>query len=232
MNKINITFGKIAAFVAVLLIVIGVFGNWYVMDTAKIEDGEISLDIGVSIFTLSNALSLDIPIDIDDFFSFGACGFLAFLAIVLVIGAVFVLTVAFIAPGKVSKFGAFGVGAVSVVTFLIALIGKPVLKIPSWDANLEREIVEKISPDMAYGLILILIGGILLALAPIIEEKLGANAGITLNTGSAASYTANGYESVPKTQNSLNQSKKFCTRCGAEVSNNAPFCTSCGNKVN
>ena len=228
MNKINLTFGKIIAFVAVLLIVIGVFGNWYVMDTAKIEDGEFSLDVGVSIFTLSNAKSLDIPVDIDEFFSFGATGFLSFLAVILVIGAVFVLTATFMAPGKISKFGSFGVGAVSVITFFIGLIGKPVLKIPSWDENFEREIVEKISPDMAYGLILILIGGILLALAPIIEEKLGSSAGITLNTGNVQ-YTANNYGSAPQT---VAQNKKFCPRCGAEVSSVSPFCTSCGNKLN
>ena len=234
MNKINLTFGKIAAFIAVLLIVIGVFGNWYVMDTAKIEEGDFSLDIGVSIFTLSNALSLDIPVDIDEFFSFGACGFLTFLAIILVIGAVFVLTVTFMEPSKISKYGSWGVGGLSVVTFFIALIGKPVLKIPSWDSEMEREIIEKISPDMAYGLILILIGGLLFALAPIIEEKLGANAGISFNTG-ASSYSPVDYGSVQhsrNTQNSLNQDKKFCSRCGAEVSNGAPFCTSCGNKVN
>ena len=170
MGKVNLTIGKIATWVAGVLLLFGVFGDWYSMG-----------DEGMTLFAYWDG-------DQDSAFILGI------LAILVFVVSVAVVVFDYVGEKLFAKYGSIGVGAVSILTFIIALAAK------------EEEI------DMGYGLIMLLIGGIVMAVAAFIDEKMGAGANISFNTGAPT--------------------KKFCPNCGAEVSADAPFCTSCGNRMN
>ena len=197
MGKVNLTIGRIALWVSGVLLLFGIFGDWYAMD-----------DEGATLFTMWDA---------GEGLDFGAGFILGLLAIL--IGIVFIATIVFdyVGEKKIAKFGALGVGGASVLTFLIGLIAKPKFEVPE---GFEEYVKDMPGFDISYGLILLLIGGIIFALAWFIDEKMGAGANISFNTGAA-----------PFSQNSMNSAKKFCPGCGAEVSIDAPFCSSCGNKL-
>ena len=174
MSKINLTVGKISTWVAGVLLLFGVFGDWYAFG-----------DEGMTLFSYWDA-------DQDSAFILGVLAILVFIANVAVV------VFDYVGEKLFAKYGSIGIGAVSILTFIIALASK------------EEEI------DMGYGLILLLIGGIIMAVSTFIDEKLGAKANISFNMSAGNNGTA----------------KKFCPNCGAEVSADSPFCGSCGNRIN
>lgn len=169
MGKVNLTLGKIATWVAGVLLLFGVFGDWYAAE-----------EEGMTLFTYWDA-------DMDSAFILGILTILVFVA------SIAVIVFDYAGEKLFAKYGSIGIGAVSILTFIIALAAK------------EEEI------DMGYGLILLLIGGIIMAVSSFVDSFV-ANGGASFNVGAPA--------------------KKFCPNCGAEVSDDAPFCTSCGNRMN
>ena len=193
MNKINLTIGKIALWVSGILLLFGVFGDWYSIN-----------DEGATVFSMWDA---------GEGLDFGAGFILGILAILIGIAFVGTIVFDFLGEKKIAKFGALGVGVASVLTFFIGLIGKPKYDVPE---GFEEYLKDMPGFDISYGLILLLIGGIIFALSQFIDEKLGANANISFNMSAGNNGIA----------------KKFCPNCGAEVSTDSPFCGSCGNRIN
>ncbi|MBR5518669.1 MAG: zinc ribbon domain-containing protein [Clostridia bacterium] len=120
-------------------------------------------------------------------------GFLGFFAILILLATLTVVFFDFFGETKLAKFISFGAGGTALLVFILALA--------------------TIDPDISYGLVLLLIGGLGIPVGTVIDDILSGN--IKLPTGNAAA-----------------SSKKFCPNCGAQVAEGAPFCTSCGNKMN
>lgn len=263
MEKFNITFSKIAVAIAFILLVLGVFGSWYVVSSDMIpgaaeEMGGMEIKASSGIFMMSNlkgnvsSILEDIPVPgiekmFDQFFSFGATTFLMLLAVLILLASTAVVTMYFTGNEKFAKYGAWGVGGISVITFFITLLGKPVLKLGKIMAmnGMSEEmkaLPSEIKPDLGYGIILVLIGGIIMVAAPFIDDLL--NGKMSVGGAGNASYAApvnpqyapntqaySGNQNSLNNQAPVNTGKKFCPRCGAEVANGTPFCTSCGNKL-
>ncbi len=120
-------------------------------------------------------------------------GFLGFIAILILIAAEAVVFFDLFEQSKLAKFVSLGVGGTAVLTFIIALIVAD-------------------GADMAYGLLLLLLGGLGMPVGPLLEDIMSGK--LPFGNGNAA------------------PAKKFCPNCGAQVADNAPFCTSCGNRMN
>lgn len=100
MSKINITVGKIVTWVAGVLLLFGVFGDWF-----------SAYDEGATVFTYWDN-------DMDAGFILGI------LAILISIANVAVVIFDYVGEKKIAKLGAIGVGAAAVLTFIIALASK------------------------------------------------------------------------------------------------------------
>lgn len=207
MGKINLTIGKIAMWVSGILMLFGVFGNWY-----GVKDGE-----SVSVFTMWDMTSMANGMSGGfggEQIKFGAGAILSLLAILIILTVIVLITLDFV--GKKFKYYTYtvmGTGALAVITAIIGIIAKP-----KYDM---KEIPDELKFNISFGLIMLIIAGVIFAVSAIIDEKLGSKANISIDLSSVGTTNGNG-----------GQAKTFCPQCGAEVSNGAPFCGSCGNKMN
>ncbi len=119
-------------------------------------------------------------------------GFLGFLAILILLASVAVVFFDLFEQSKLSKFISLGVAATVILVFIIALVVAD-------------------GEHIAYGLVLLLFGGLGMPVGPLLEDIMSGK--LPFGGGTA-------------------QTKKFCSNCGAQVADNAPFCTSCGNRMN
>ncbi len=136
-------------------------------------------------------------------FEFDA-GFLGFFAMLIILAAEAVVFFDLFGQKKLAKYVSFGVGGTSLLVFIIALAAAD-------------------GADMAYGLLLLLLGGLGMPAGPLVEDIMAGKISFGANNNGGNYSNNNNYNNV---------AKKFCPNCGAQVAEGAPFCTSCGNRMN